>query len=143
VSQLTGRWVSPEGAGTITFYADHRFTATSFDLNGVMGLPCQPAPSDSGVWEFLPADQHSVPDLSEYSTGDIIFLYDDGNADSANSCLDMSTLTTWQINGPLGLCPEGDPDSPCVGEPWVWVKAAPTAQRIPLPSYIDRIIRNL
>jgi hypothetical protein len=125
VSQLVGTWISSEGSGAITFRADGSFTATRLDLNGLFGQTCRPAASASGTWEFLSPDGDS-PTLTEYSSGYVISLAFAGlNSTSTQACAlvwSLTELTTWQINGPLGLCVDMDPDSPCVGEPWVWQK---------------------
>jgi hypothetical protein len=127
VSQLAGTWTSPEGSGAITFHADHSFAATRLDLNGLFGQTCQPAASASGTWEFLSPDGDSTPNPEQYSSGYVIGLTFAGfNRTPTSSCASiwsLTQLTTWQINGPLGLCVDMDPDSPCIGEPWVWQKA--------------------
>jgi hypothetical protein len=125
VSQLAGAWVSPEGSGTITFYADHTFAAARLNLNGLSGLACQTTTSASGTWGFESPDGDAVSsDLTEYSSGNVVFLVFAGSASAPYSACTSKwgsiQLTTWQVNGPLGLCVEMDPDSPCFGEPWVW-----------------------
>src|SRR5580693_7967671 len=52
VRPLAGAWVSPEGSGTIIFYADHTFAAARLNLNGLSGLACQTTTSASGTWGF-------------------------------------------------------------------------------------------
>jgi hypothetical protein len=125
VSQLAGAWVSPEGSGTITFYADHSFAAARLNLNGLWGQACQPTTSASGTWGFESPDGDAVSsDPTEYSSGNAVFLVFAGSASAPYSTCASKwgsiQLTTWQVNGPLGLCVEMDPDSPCFGEPWVW-----------------------
>jgi hypothetical protein len=126
--QLAGTWVSPEGAGTITLYADHNFVATRLDLNGYLGASCQPTASASGTWQFLGSNGDPGPNMTTYSSGYVISLTVPGFTDyPQSSCVSVWGLlqfTSWQINGPLGLCLYQDPDSPCAGEPWVWQKAA-------------------
>jgi hypothetical protein len=126
VSQLAGTWTSAEGSGAITFYPNHTFAAARLDLDGLYAVTCHPPESASGTWEFLSPDGASVPDLVEYSSGYIIGLtFADLHSKPTSSCASvwgMTQLTTWQIDGPLGLCADLDPDSPCAGEPWVWQK---------------------
>lgn len=128
MSQLAGTWISPEGSGAITFSADHSFEATRLNLNGLFGVTCLPAASTSGTWEFLSPDGDSAPNLTQYSSGNVIALtfagLDSAPTSACTSAWSQTQLTTWQINGPLGLCVDMDPDSPCTGEPWVWQKAA-------------------
>jgi hypothetical protein len=127
VSQLAGTWVSPEGSGTVTFGADHEFAATRLNLNGLSGSACQPATSASGTWGFESPNGDAISsDLTAYSSGNVVFLVFAGLASAPYSTCtgEWGTieLSTWQINGPLGLCVDLDPDSPCAGEPWVWQK---------------------
>jgi hypothetical protein len=127
-SQLAGSWVSPEGSGTITFYDDYTFTATRLDLNGLLGVRCRPAASASGTWVFESPDGSAEQDRPQYPSGNVVFLTVASIASAPSSTctglLNGIQLSTWQINGPLGLCVDLDPDSPCAGEPWVWQKTA-------------------
>jgi hypothetical protein len=127
VSQLAGTWLSPEGSGGFTFYANHTYAATRVDLSGLFGVKCQPAASASGTWGFESPDGDAMStDLTAYSSGNVVFLTvtspTSAPISTCTGSLDSIQLATWQINGPLGLCVDMDPDSPCAGEPWVWQK---------------------
>jgi hypothetical protein len=75
---------------------------------------------------FESPDGDSDSDLPEYSSGNVVFLaVTSPTSTPILTCtgeFDLIQLATWQINGPLGLCVDMDPDSPCAGEPWVWQK---------------------
>lgn len=122
---LVGTWASHE-AGSLTFRPGNRFTATDLNLDGDFGVSCRATASVSGTWEFESPGGHTGISLSKYRTGNVISMNKEHSSDnSPSSCStknQLIDLTTWQINGPLGLCTMHDPDSPCDGEPFVWRK---------------------
>lgn len=104
------------------------FTATRLDLNGLLGVSCRPLASVSGTWVFTSPEGQAEAGDPEYSSGNALFLAIDSPAGAPSSTCairdELITLTTWQLNGPLGLSVEVDPDSPCFGQPWVWQETA-------------------
>lgn len=84
-------------------------------------------PATSGTWVFESPDGTAEEGDPQYPSGSVVFLTGTGNPSDGNTpdptcadLMDVLQLSTWQINGPLGLCVDPDPDSPCAGEPWVW-----------------------
>jgi hypothetical protein len=123
-AQLVGTWTG--SAGSFTFNGDHTFTAADLNLSGLMSRKCRTVTLARGTWEFEGPDGSTGDSLTTYGTGNVLFLNVKQSSDQAQfSCTNMwepIQLTTWQINGPLGLCAEVDPDSPCAGEPFVWTR---------------------
>lgn len=123
VGEVAGTLVSTS-AGSLTFLPDHRFMARNLDLSGDFGSKCQTTAYTRGTWEFDGPNGKSGDSLTEFNRGNLVFLNEEySSSPSQDSCAnawDMPILTTWQVNGPLGLCASSDPDSPCDGEPFVW-----------------------
>jgi hypothetical protein len=68
--------------------------------------------SGTGYWDFL-SPQGSSASGVPYTSGNVVDLSFDGQNDSCDV-----TLTSWEIDPPVGLCLDYDPDSPCTGTPW-------------------------
>lgn len=110
-SELLGSWSNHHGS-TITFYATHRFSATGINLTpNVQG--CADA-SGPGTWQFLSPQGVSGKSLTSYAMGFQVLIEFDAQAFEKCSV----SLTSWEINPPVGLCLDFDPDSPCTGIPW-------------------------
>ena len=109
-SDLVGTWTGQRGA--LTFSADH--SVEGHDLN-VDDPNCRMTISGPGVWQFVsPAGSSSISN-TRYKKGNGIFVV----FPSQKGTCGAVSLTSWQINGPLGLCIELDPDDPCAaGEPF-------------------------
>ncbi len=113
-TDLTGTWSTPNGS-LITFSADHRFSAARIDLAPLFS-GCRDL-SGSGSWQFLsPAGDTGPGLMTTYASGSqiaIVFA-----SPVSGLCSDLVTLTSWEIDPPVGLCLEFDPDSPCTGTPF-------------------------
>ena len=106
-AELVGTWAGPDGA-TMTFRDDHTVTVRHLDTTPLSN--CRNVSAD-GTWQFLSPDGVSGPGLTGYSKGDLV-----GVAFSAQPILACSSeFTSWEINPPVGLCLDLDPDSPCTG----------------------------
>lgn len=110
VNDVVGTWSNHKGS-TITFQADGRFSAVGIDA-GRFFQGCGNV-SGPGSWDFLSAEGDSPPLGVTYTSGNQIGLSFDGQNDSC----DVS-LSSWEIDPPVGLCLDFDPDSPCTGVPW-------------------------
>ena len=106
VSDVVGTWTNHQGS-TITFGADADFNAVGMDMEGI--LPGCRNVSGPGSWDFIGQNNSGV----SYTSGNIVELSFDGQNDSCNV-----NLTSWEIDPPVGLCLDFDPDSPCTGTPW-------------------------
>lgn len=109
VSDVVGTWSNHKGS-IITFQADGRFSAARMDMG--RNLQGCGSVSGTGAWEFL-SPQGDSPSSGVYTSGNLVDLAFDGQNDSCNA-----TLTSWEIDPPVGLCLDFDPDSPCTGIPW-------------------------
>lgn len=82
--------------------------------------------SMTGTWSFLSQSGTSGTSPTTYKPGTAVEMlrnYKHGDlieADFLNAKDACSfSLTSWQINGPLGLCYYADPESPCAdGDPF-------------------------
>jgi hypothetical protein len=111
-TDLTGRWSTPNGSW-IRFSADHRFSAAGIDLAPF--FPGCPDLSGSGSWQF-PSPEGAGLGLTTYASGsEIVILF---ASPVSPLCSNVVTLTSWEIDPPVGLCLEFDPDSPCTGTPF-------------------------
>lgn len=95
----------------MVFHKDYTFNAVAMETDPV--LPKCTSVSGTGEWEFTNAHGNTPPPGVTYKSGNQIFLAFDGQNDTCNA-----ELTTWEINPPVGLCLDLDPDSPCTGTPW-------------------------
>jgi len=125
-AELSGAW-NGSGGSVLTFNEDHSFSTQNLDLG--LGLPASEGCgniTDTGEWEFLSVPGVSGPTPTTYDEGNLVALAFPDRFDGCDS-----EFTTWQVNGPLGLCLSLDPDSPCAGH--VLVKAMPR-----LPAFRHR-----
>jgi hypothetical protein len=113
-SEIVGTWSNHKGS-TISFQANGRFSVVDMNF-GALSYGCSNV-SGPGYWEFLSADGDSPSTGVTYTSGNQIGLSFDGQNDSCNV-----TLTSWEIDPPVGLCLDFDPDSPCTGSPWTKVR---------------------
>jgi hypothetical protein len=112
-ADLTGRWSTPNGSW-ITFSADHRFSAALID-QAPFFIGCRDL-SGSGSWQF-PGPEGAGLGLTTYPSGsEIVILFT--SPVSPLCSMHVVTLTSWEIDPPVGLCLEFDPDSPCTGTPF-------------------------
>ncbi len=109
VHDVVGTWSNHKGS-TIAFQGDGSFSAVGMNMGPV--LEGCGSVSGAGSWEFLSAQGDSASS-GVYTSGNQIGLSFDGQNDSC----DVS-LTSWEIDPPVGLCLDFDPDSPCTGIPW-------------------------
>jgi hypothetical protein len=110
VHDVVGTWSNHKGS-TITFQADGSFSAAGMDMGP--NLQGCSSVSGTGSWEFLSPQGDSPSSGVPYASGQLVDLSFDGQNDSCDA-----TLTSWEIDPPVGLCLDFDPDSPCTGTPW-------------------------
>jgi hypothetical protein len=110
ISEVVGTWSNHQGS-TVIFQADQHFSAAGMDM--APNLPGCGDVSGTGNWSFDDAQGNSPPPGVSYTKGNHIELAFNGQNDACNV-----TLTSWEINPPVGLCLDFDPDSPCTGTPW-------------------------
>ena len=111
-ADLVGTWEGPDGA-TMKFLADQRLIVSGLDLAPYFGPHNCESVSGSGTWQFLSPQGDSGISPTAYSKGNLIGL----NFNSPISSVCDAEFTTWEINPPVGLCLDLDPDSPCTGNP--------------------------
>src|SRR5260370_10579155 len=116
-ADVVGSWSSPKG-GEITFSGDQQFTATDLRLRPYYGAGCQDL-SVAGTWQFIGPQGDSGRSLTAYTSGNFISL--NFVAPGRGPCAIGIELASWEVNPPLGLCLNLDPDSPCAG--YVFVKS--------------------
>jgi hypothetical protein len=110
MNDVVGTWSNHKGS-TLTFQADGRFSAVGMDMAPILqGCGNVSGPGD---WDFLSAQGDSPTSGVPYQSGTVVGLSFDGQNDSCDA-----TLSSWEIDPPVGLCLEWDPDSPCTGTPW-------------------------
>lgn len=121
-SGLVGTWSG--SLGTITFRADRTFETRHLNIPD-LGSECTNL-SMSGTWKFISQSSASGASPSTHKPGSAVeaptnhkrgSLVEADFYNPRDVC--SFAVTTWQIDGPLGLCYYADPDSPCAdGEPF-------------------------
>jgi hypothetical protein len=109
-SEVVGTWSNHKGS-VITFQANGNFRVVGMDM--APNLANCSNVSGIGYWDFLSAAGDSPPTSVMYASGNQIELSFDGQNDSCNA-----NLASWEIDPPVGLCLDFDPDDPCSGTPW-------------------------
>jgi hypothetical protein len=109
-AELVAKWVSPSGA-SMTFFADHQFTASGLNLSAEGGNACSDV-TGTGTWQFLSPQGVSGHTLTRYAKGSVVQL--GFNSPVPSGC--DAGFSSYEINPPVGLCLDLDPDSPCTGE---------------------------
>jgi hypothetical protein len=109
-ADIVGTWSNHNGS-TITFKADGTFSGVAMPLGPLPEAECDHL-TDTGQWEFADATGSSPTSGASYASGNQVLLTF-GDYEACDS-----SLTTWGIDPPVGLCTEWDPDSPCMGTPW-------------------------
>jgi len=115
-ADVVGSWSSPKG-GQITFSGDQQFTATDLRLGPYYGAGCQHL-SVVGASLFIKQQSDSCRSLTSYKSGNFISL--NFVAPGSGPCAIGIELASWEVNPPVTLCLNLDPDSPCAG--YVFVK---------------------
>jgi hypothetical protein len=103
-ADIVGTWSNHNGS-TITFKADGTFSGVAMPLGPLPEAECDHL-TDTGQWEFADTSGNIL------TSGNLVNLTFDGH----DTC--DSSLTTWEIDPPAGLCLLWDLDSPCMGTPW-------------------------
>ncbi len=111
-ADLVGTWIGPDGA-TMKFFADQTLIVSGLDFAPYFGPHNCESVYGSGTWQFLSPQGDSGISPTAYTTGNQIGL----NFNSPISSLCDAEFTTWEINPPVGLCLDLDPDDPCTGTP--------------------------
>jgi hypothetical protein len=93
------------------FFADHQFIASGLNLSADGGNTCSDV-TGAGTWQFLSPQGVSGPTLTTYAKGSVVGLI--FNSPVSSGC--DTEFSSFEINPPLGLCLDLDPDSPCTGE---------------------------
>lgn len=110
-ADLAGEWSSSHDA-TMTFYSDHRLKVSGLNLSAYLGGRNCKDISGSGTWQFLNSQGDSGSSLGSYTSGNQIAL----NFASPISPACDASFTSWEVDPPVGLCLDLDPDSPCSGD---------------------------
>jgi hypothetical protein len=111
---LVGTWSGPQGS--MTFLADHTFHGSDLRFDA-QPQGCTKF-SGPGTWQFISSRGQSGASLTTYRKGSVIEVNMNGSLDSCDF-----DVTTWQVNGPVGLGYFADPDSPCISPAFARVRA--------------------
>lgn len=106
-AEVIGTWNGPNGA-VMTFMANQTVTVRRLNLGWNPTANCTNI-SAIGTWQFDSLQGASGNSRLAFSKSDILQI--DFQAQPIEIC--SSQFTTWELNGPLGLCLYLDPDSPC------------------------------
>ncbi len=114
-ARLVGTWTSSDGA-TLTFRAGQTVTVRNLRLPTFPGCGHVSA---TGTWQFLSLQGDSPGAGQAYSKSNLI------SVDFSEQALELcsTVFTTWK-DGPLTMCQDLDPDSPC-SDPVFTKDAAP------------------
>lgn len=107
--RLEGLWVSPGGGTTLTFRADHSFTAEHFEALSVSTDCESPTGPVSGRWAFLapiePGSSLRTADEATARGQELSLAFADHRCDT-------SAFLFGDEDAPA-MCPSRDPDSGC------------------------------